>query len=315
MSRVPIADRYIFDFAGVRFAKPFGMLYLAAAIRQFIAARQAVSAAARPEFMAQNFRHNTYLAHVGFLQSLGLDYGNAPGEARGSIDYVPVTALHRSDVARRAAGDPIGAGVEFEARRLAATLAQGAGGRILEVLEYSLLEIMRNVFEHSEADHLWVAAQHWARGTVEIAVLDEGIGVARSLARNQAYTGLSERAAIVKALEPGVTGYVAHRLDSLDYGNQSEWENQGYGLAVVSAIAQSAGRLVITSNDVGYRPSEVTSVFGGSPYFSAAIRGTAVCLQLQDYRLQTIDLNEVLRTIGRHEVSPRRSLTRGAFPD
>jgi nitrate/nitrite-specific signal transduction histidine kinase len=62
---------------------------------------------------------------------------------------------------------------------------------------YSLAEILRNFLEHSQAQELWYAAQYWqSRNWVELATLDEGIGIRRSLARKPPLPGLATRATV-----------------------------------------------------------------------------------------------------------------------
>ncbi|WP_092949868.1 hypothetical protein [Roseateles sp. YR242] len=44
----------------------------------------------------------TYAAHMGFFRSFDLAYGNAPGQAKGSENYLPITIFDSREVEREA---------------------------------------------------------------------------------------------------------------------------------------------------------------------------------------------------------------------
>jgi hypothetical protein len=97
--------------------------------------------------------------------------------------------------------------------------------RPTSMLSYSLRELMRNVFEHSETDSLYYCAQYWPKSSkVEVAVADFGIGIRRALSRNPNFRFDSDKEAREYSLLPSVSG-ATHRERS-----SGTWFNSGYGL-------------------------------------------------------------------------------------
>jgi hypothetical protein len=83
------------DMGGSRHFPPFPMLFLAAKILEL---REAYP---DTRFDVKNYADHDYAAHMRFFKAAGFDIGNEPGEAKGSARYLPITALHRSELRRR----------------------------------------------------------------------------------------------------------------------------------------------------------------------------------------------------------------------
>lgn len=97
LNNLPAADLYEFDFSGLSWTPPFGMLFLSEYLRKY--------RADRPESRshAVNFDAKSYQAHMGFFRAFGLGFGNEPGEAQGSSTYLPIRRLAFSDLEHDAA--------------------------------------------------------------------------------------------------------------------------------------------------------------------------------------------------------------------
>lgn len=133
----------------------------------------------------------------------------------------------------------------------------------LRAYKYSLREIIRNVFEHSGADECFVCGQRWYDGSVEIAVIDEGIGVCNSL--REANDVLNDEDALRMAIQPG-TSRTAQSPKS-----QNLYDNSGFGLFILSELASSFGWFVLGSSGaqlIGQSRNRIiqTSSFSGT-YF------------------------------------------------
>jgi hypothetical protein len=83
------ADEYVFDFAGLGHTEPFGILYAAAIMKEFMG-QQFWS-----NFRAMNCERHRYQNHMGFFRALGFQYGNHPGVAAGGGNYLPITGFRR----------------------------------------------------------------------------------------------------------------------------------------------------------------------------------------------------------------------------
>jgi hypothetical protein len=89
-------DEYIFDFGEERWFPPFSILFLSMVLREF---RQKFVGSG---FSARNHEHHGYAAHFGFFQSFGLGFGNHPGEADGSMNYLPIQKLNIAEIREEA---------------------------------------------------------------------------------------------------------------------------------------------------------------------------------------------------------------------
>jgi hypothetical protein len=109
-----------------------------------------------------------------------------------------------------------------------------------DAVEYILVELLRNVIQHSD-DPLGgvVAAQVIERPgvsrRVQVVVGDAGVGVFEALTRRRLHPGLADvRTALEKALHPHFSG-------TFREGETGTWENAGLGLYVLSELAKATG--------------------------------------------------------------------------
>lgn len=277
LERLPAADNYIFDFAQTGRIEPFAMLFLSS---EFQRARSN-----RPDarFTVRNHTKCTYAAHMGFFKAFGLDFGKAPGEAAGSGTYLPITIYDTGQIRKDARNNSVAVGefIENKSAEMAAILARSRSGHLFDVLTFSIREIIRNVVEHSEADQFGFCAQYWPQyNSVEVAIIDRGIGVRAGL-RNNPYLEISnDHEAINLSLMPGISGryYKGVYQDPND-----EWANSGFGLYMTSRICREGGSFFIASGRTGLYLSEHKRRYLDTPY-----SGTGLKLTLNTERLESL---------------------------
>jgi hypothetical protein len=238
---LPAADHVIVDFRELKWAEPFGMLYFGLSLRNIREQRRPA------RFSAANYMDHGYLSHMGFFQMFGLKYGNSPGEASGSNQYVPITSWDLNTLRQEAAAqrEDVREVIERRASDFASLLTRETGTDLHTTLSYSLREVLRNVIEHSNSEKLWFVGQHWRnKHQVELVVADEGIGIRESLRRNPNLRPPTDLEAIRLALEPGISGvaYRGARLNRNDY-----WANSGYGLFMTSKLCALGGSFFVCS--------------------------------------------------------------------
>lgn len=251
---------YVVDARLLRHCPPFGMLFTSAAMRQYRKRAQVSNSVAG--FSIVGTSGKSYPAHMGYWRSFGVPVGNEAGEAPGGVNYLPVSRLHRDELESRSEskGLRLANVLDREASRLAEVLAQNAHESIESTLSYSLRELFRSVFEHSECRELWYCAQHWpTKDLVELAVLDEGRGIFGSLTTNPKYAFIpSEIQAIIWSMKRDVTRAVAPAKLDFDerlLGEKGKtissdvWNNSGWGLYVLSQLALHAGSILVVSNN------------------------------------------------------------------
>lgn len=174
-----------------------------------------------------------------------IKFGNAPGEAVGGANYVPITIIETQDILAEALshGKEIGEVIEGRAISLAQTLAYG---EYIEIFSFAIREIIRNVIEHSKSTNMAYCAQYWPNSYfAEIAILDTGIGIRSSLSRNSKLEINDDYGALCLSLIPGISGN-AHKFNT---GNI--WDNSGFGLYMVSRLCGNNGNFYIGSGESG----------------------------------------------------------------
>jgi hypothetical protein len=277
LANLPKASNYRLDFSSLKFVEPFGMLHFSAQLRRF---RQSNSDS---RFKAENYQHLDYAAHMGFFQSFGLNHGKEPGEAFGSQQYAPITRLDLKELTKEAFDqyEDVRETIERISMKLAGVLVRGDTGPLYDTLSYSLREIFRNVHEHSGADSLWYAAQYWPeKGWVELSILDEGVGVIRTLSRNPHLKIDSDYDALQLALLPGVSGLA---FKGGQKQGKDPWANSGYGLFMTSQLCLRGGAFTIISGSGGmllqnHEQSKLDCTF----------KGTAIRLQFHVPEIQEL---------------------------
>jgi anti-sigma regulatory factor (Ser/Thr protein kinase) len=214
---------------------------------------------------------HSYLMHLGFFDFIGIAHGNQVGQARGSSRYLPVTRLTRPEVNVQEVGlDRWYEEIEAEARRLGAVLAGSYDDtEELRTYTYCIREIIRNVFEHSGADECYICGQRWYDGSVEIALIDEGVGICNTLREVDEVE--NDGNAILLAVRPGVSR--TRRDNAINL-----YDNSGFGLFILTELAASFGWFVLgsgTAQLVGHqreRNLEI-STFSGT-YFGMRLQSS-----------------------------------------
>jgi len=249
--------------------EPFPLLFLFSNILRFQKMYQ------ESKFLPKNFQHHTYAAHMGFFRALSIDFGNKPGEAKGSDTYLPINILSIRDLQKQATNEAIHIGqlLENHARKLAKLLTHEETSNLTDTLTYTLREIMRNAVEHSESDSFLYCGQYWpTTNIVQVAILDSGIGVKESLSRNPNIRFISDEHVLRLATLPGISG----KPRSSIIEEYDGWENSGYGLYLTKRLCTNGGSFFICSGNKGLssKPNKPEK------YLDANFKGTALRLSL-----------------------------------
>lgn len=266
LEELPPFQSCVIDFSKLGWSEPFGMLYFARQLRTFADRRKPA------KFRAINHERHGYLGHMGFFKTFGLPFGNTPGQAAGNDRYIPLTSLLIRDLHIEAGQGAIDVRevIETRAVQMATILARGEAGRVHQTLSFSLREVLRNVIEHANADHIWYCAQYWPeKAEVELALLDQGQGIRSSLSRNPHLRIRSDEDALRLAIVPGVSGvaYAGGRQRRTD-----EWANSGYGLFMTSELCARGGSFMICSGATALLREGKREVVLGANFCGTALR-------------------------------------------
>lgn len=230
---------------------PFGMLIGANAIRSF---RNSYPNNSFSISMNAEKDAISYARHMGFFKSISesIAVGNAPGEAPGNDNYIPITKidltqLHRDNLSAGIWGE-MGDSIELKSAELSKILCR-TNKEMQKLMTYLIREILRNIPEHAEASDAWICGQYWGNNIAEIAILDTGIGVKTSLQKNP--THRSYISDDISALQCAIKAGISQAFNPAR-GNCSPdvWSNSGYGLFMVSEICKRLnGAFCIASGD------------------------------------------------------------------
>lgn len=234
-----VDDPFTF-LANMKWVRPFGMLLTACAIKQF-----------REKFIDVPFYlecDNTkdgvsYASHMGFFKAISdkIDIGKEPGEANGNENYIPISEIdmhliHDNEISNGRMIE-MGDAIEIKASELAKILSRD-NKEMNTLITYLIREILRNIPEHADSNKAWICGQYWADRTAEIAIVDEGIGIKKSLQRNVIHREYihTDEDAIICAIKAGIS-------QSFQPAKQNKscdpWANSGFGLFMVSEICKA----------------------------------------------------------------------------
>lgn len=267
------------EFGGEGSVEPFAMLMISSELQR-AATRNNVDA-----FRCKNHERMTYAAHMGFFNAFGYQGGpKKPGDPNGSSRHLPVNILRCEELRDEAVseGTEVGDVIESKARHLAKMLCDADSGDLFDTLSYSIREIIRNVVEHSESEQVGICAQYWpTKSRVEVAIIDRGIGLRKTLQRNPHLDVNNDRSAVNYALMPAVSG----RAFKGSRQQRGPWANSGFGLYMTSRICRNGGNFFVASGNSGMM---LTKASEGKSYFPCAYEGTAVRLVIKTDQLGSL---------------------------
>ncbi len=116
--------------------------------------------------------------------------------------------------------------------------------QIKKFYAYLMREIMRNVVEHSEATNFRVGLYSNNLNEFSFKVIDNGIGIKKSLTYNPMYDFTNDLTALAFCVRPGIT-----RSYKRDPFRDDVWQNSGFGLYMVSSIVNDIGYFQIASGN------------------------------------------------------------------
>ena len=279
---LPHDDEYIFDFRNLRWSEPFGLLAISYELFRF------ASKHSSSKLLIKNHEENTYEGHMGFFKAFGLDHGKFPGEALGSNTYIPIKLKSVAALQEKAVSsyEDVGIIIENYAKEISNILVQYQSEELKETLTYSIREIIRNVVEHSESAQFGYCAQYWpTKNIVEFSLLEKGIGIRKTLARNPHLSISSDEDALKLSLLPGVSGKTYNGKRGF---NKGVWANSGFGLYMTSRICGNGGSFFLISGDSGILLNNRKRY-----YIKTNFQGTALRLRLNTINIGT--LSQILK--------------------
>lgn len=230
----------VVDFSNLSFTFPIGTLILAQYLRY-----NRESKGRTVKFISSNIylRAINYLTSVGFFKYFGENPFGA-NDLNKSKTYIPFSIIEWRDLQSRV-NDEKKDGHNYRIQDVICEYSDNYSGwmfgKIEPVISYCFREIIRNVFEHANCLYCSIFGQIYpTRDEIEICIADSGTGIRNTL--SEVYKDcVDDEWALTHAILPGVTsGRV--KMDS-------EYDNSGFGLYVLSRIAQKFGSMWLGSGE------------------------------------------------------------------
>lgn len=259
------AKEYFFDFQGKGLDTPFGMLFLAFAIKKFTYNNFGSI------YTPTNYEERWYASHMGYFQACGFEIGKLPGQAHGSDTYLPITILPVSILRDQAKNEikEVGDVIEEYSKKMSNILLHQDDEQLADLLTYTFREMIRNVVEHSMSETIAFCAQFRTKAKqAEIAILDTGVGIRATLSLNPFLKITNDHEALNLAIMPGISGKMFKGIKKDHYDG---WQNSGYGLYGVSRLCGHGGKFMICSGNsaLALKPEK-------KEYYQTAFQGTAL---------------------------------------
>lgn len=269
-------DHVAIDFSRLRFSSPTAMLVAGSKLREWHTYRKECGYTSYHKGIDSKIPAHSYLMHIGFFDFIHINEGKNIGQAQGNGRYLPLTRVIRPNIDIRKDGlQKWYEVIQNESRRLAVIVAgTGEDCEQLRTFQYCIREIIRNVFEHANVDECYIFGQRWQNGAVEIAILDEGVGLAATLIEynDQDFYFDVDREALREAIRPGIS--------RTNKKSQAEniYDNSGFGLFVLTQLAASFGWFVLGSGS-----AQMTGHGSSRTISDLSLPGTFVGIRLTQF--------------------------------
>ena len=227
------------DFSDLRIAYPIGSLVFAQYLKYNKDSRARIL-----KFISSDTHTNpiSYLEYVGFFKFLGENPPQAV-QVPTNKTYVPMGILEKSNLLSLVYDEKLNGRKDYllqDAIEMCSdNYSQWMFDKVEPVFSYCFREIIRNVFEHTGCLYCSVFGQIYPkRDEVEICIADSGRGNRNSLSEKYG-EHIDDEWALRNAILPGIT--------SESVKNSGKYDNSGFGLYVLSKIAERFGYMWIGS--------------------------------------------------------------------
>lgn len=293
------AEEIVYDYKNMTGKlEPLGMLIVGSKIREIIREYEHIPQSDR------NFENKTYAANMGFFQSVNQDFGKSCYNGRGTDNFIRINGENIQESYRKALGLGYGTNITryietVIAEDISQVLSRG-NSEIKEVIKFCIVEVVRNIYDHSKSGKLWYSGQFWpSKDLVEIAIIDEGYGIYNTLKNNKRIIVNTPEEALQLSLVPGIS------KNGATIKNKEVNGNSGFGLYMIKSICDIAGSFTIISSgkclNIENREQEITD---------ANFSGTAIRIRISPSKLKDIEVCNLKSNLSREGTSKVKQLSR-----
>jgi hypothetical protein len=233
---------FALDLSDIRFWNPFAALAIIGYCRQAISIR-----GRKIDLICNNPYTRGYLEHIRFFDHLNDPENKQNRQSRVGDSYVAITTINRAAYFARSAGhgEQVLMTIHYDSGELARLLLKNSGAGEQLLLAHAIREIIRNAVEHSQSENILYFAQSWpSKRRVQVAIMDNGLGIKRTISKNPKLLINSDYDALKMSILPGISGTPNKKHE----GNLSDsTRNSGFGLFIVSQICRKSEGFLIQS--------------------------------------------------------------------
>lgn len=282
------------DASDLQFVDPVGLCLLAATCHQL--------ARAGKKLRLENVRPAIvdYLARMDLFKACGIEYKENFTRYDRRSDLVEICVADKAaegeQLASKIATTLVGAMPDYDPNAKPDEMTGFLPHEHLHVpLHYIFSELLENALTHAKRAgyrdaRVWVAAQYYPeKDRIRLAVVDNGCGLLRSLARHSSLPEQSHAAAIALAFEPRVTCNPDLEI------RPNETVNQGIGLTVIRGIvARGSGVMRLVSGDalVEQRGASQPGTRRISPW-----QGVVLALEFKRELLRQVNVGQIIQEL------------------
>lgn len=233
--------RYELSFHKTKWFEPFAMMVVATEI-QNLRKKPKTYVNVIGDKSSEAYK---YASYMGFLSHSGVSHLLRKVQLNGSNTHLPIKKEDCQSIVNAAKRTATAVGLQAQrvARDASKVVIQNEGS-LRKTVEFTLTEVIRNVIEHSNSPSFSYCAQYWsAKNKVELCILDEGIGIPKSLAGNKRIEIRNDYDALRLSLLPGLS-CAEYFIDTDDV-----WSNSGFGLYMTSRLWGEKGSFFVASGD------------------------------------------------------------------
>jgi anti-sigma regulatory factor (Ser/Thr protein kinase) len=284
----------VLDGSQVEFVDPFGIAVLGATLEPLAATRQVVI-----EWLPTSV--GGYLERMDFISHCNVEGVESGGARRDRsdalVELTKLTQEHEVDEAAERLTHALAGHLTRADPNAPPDESSGFNeySSYQHPLQYSISELLLNALSHAKREGcghaaVWLAAQFYpSKGTVHMAVVDNGCGMLATLQHHAKLYEKSHAAAIRAALVPWVSC-------NPDVALRRETTNRGVGLTTTNSISRAAGGgLSIASGDSyaitngGLRSRTLAD--------GATWQGVAIAMQCRRHLLPSIKVPKLLPVV------------------
>lgn len=284
---------FVFDFNGLKWIDPSGAVILLETIENL--REKEISIQFEP--LKDTWKSAiSYGLNMGIFQKIGLSSSSCNEEGE---TYLAPKKIHRAEVYEFLESE--GKQIEFYFEYISQKISEKVlrfnqweyDERLKELFTYVVREIVRNIFDHSEADYFYYGSQYIpSTREVELVIADRGVGLINTIpfdAEERWFNRDTTEEAIKKAFTAGITAGSNHSYAHRDY------MNSGFGLAMVkSIISEANGVLSLATSD-----KTITFINGEQHLSDCNIQGTILRFRVDLEKLSQVNFERQLDIVAK----------------